>query len=414
MQVMELQAIMPNQEGSQREPQRFRSDLEPAVVSQGAVSDAGGSENEEVGSETSNEASQDADDAGDDGVSEESDDSGPDYVEGESEDDEGESEDDEDESENGEGGSEYDEGESDADERALWPSWNLSSRVLKNTRDLAWIPHAQERSLVWPPMLLVCTNGLNDVKDAALSNVRAFLAEKGLQAEAANLTENVCWEGNMSYHLLVLPPTGIAFAAAKAVDEFYQYSEDADDLENPVCYYPSLRDMVDIRNARIPASSRRFVQKLCYHGMAIDEWKDLEVDLLLDDGICVGRGVCRTHETNDYVSGRLRTSHVRVQVLDVVDNWIPLDWKGSIRQWNTKNVLYNGVSLFDRLWQHSGKNPPGLSYCEDIEPDISRIQHGELKDQPLTTVQHGSIVGPLFSNCKVCLERNIGFIQMFR
>lgn len=174
----------------------------------------------------------------------------------------------------------------------------------------------------------------------------------------------------MFYYLFVLLLIGIVFVVVKVVDEFYQYSEDVDDLENFVCYYFSLRDMVDIRNVRIFVFFWWFVQKLCYYGMVIDEWKDFEVDFFLDDGICVGWGVCCIYEMNDYVSGRLCILYVCVQVLDVVDNWIFFDWKGFICQWNIKNVLYNGVFLFDCLWQYSGKNLLGFFYCEDIELDI--------------------------------------------
>ena len=238
----------------------------------------------------------------------------------------------------------------------------------------------EEQSLVWPPMLLVCIRGL-DAKNEALGAMRECLVGKGFQAESILHTEFVCCEGNTFYDLFVLPPTGLSFAAAKAADGITKGAF--------TCYYPSLKDIVDIKNSRMPEFSRRFIPNLRYHGMGRQAWRHLRVDLLHDDGMCVARGLCWEVEPSDLVHGEvLGDLHVGVEVMDIVgDNSLSLEsWKGSRRRWKTASVLHNGVSLSERLRQHTCSRASG-SYCKDSEGDLN-VQKAQavLKDQLLTSV----------------------------
>lgn len=69
-----------------------------------------------------------------------------------------------------------------------------------------------------------------------------------------------------------------------------------------------------------------------------------------------------------------------------------------MRRWKTRIVVFDGVSLFERLQQHEYQSRLGF-YSEDITQDISSIQqtHGVSKNQSLTIVALWSSI------CKVCL-----------
>ena len=117
-------------------------------------------------------------------------------------------------------------------------AWSVSCEVENCPSGGSFL--SEDQSLVWPPMLLVCIRGLES-RIEALDGVRECLVGKGLQVEVLTLVEFVCCEGNTFYDLFVLPPTGLSFAAAKAVDGIIKGAY--------TCYYPSLKDMVDVKNA---------------------------------------------------------------------------------------------------------------------------------------------------------------------
>jgi hypothetical protein len=85
--------------------------------------------------------------------------------------------------------------------------------------------------------------------------------------------------------LLMLSLSGSSFAAAKNVDGFYSGSK----IRMHTACCPSLKDMLDIENGRVPALSHRFVHYLNYHGMAREAWSGLSVELVGSEyGTCVG------------------------------------------------------------------------------------------------------------------------------
>ena len=50
-------------------------------------------------------------------------------------------------------------------------------------------------------------------------------------------------------------------------------------------WYPSLKDMLNIKNSRVPEFSRRFARyNLNYHGMSREAWSGLSVDLVRGEG----------------------------------------------------------------------------------------------------------------------------------
>lgn len=241
------------------------------------------------------------------------------------------------------------------------PDWSVNAQTYRLWSDGRCAYNAAEQTLVWPPMLLLCTStGLSEkLLDEEICWARNMLAAEGISSTSLTETKHVCSEGDASYHLMVLPPSGQSFAAAKSVDM------ECEDETGVVAFYPSLKDILDIKNGRVPEFSRRWVPGLQNHGRSRLEWVDLELNLVGDDGVCVGRGKCQKFLESDCVDGEpLGGSHIGVRILDVVEDLLPRHWKGSLRRWRNTHALYHGVSLCECLrqfWQPESED----QFCED-------------------------------------------------
>lgn len=226
-----------------------------------------------------------------------------------------------------------------------------------------------EDSLVWPPMLFVCMHE-DDFLTTESEYLRRWLVNKK-QIDIVKHIPRVCSEGYAVWDLFILPPTGAAFAAALEMDE-WTFME-----AGYRCVYASVRDIWDIKAGRIPERSRRDLSLLRYCGMAREEWVGLHVELLGDDGTCVGQGVCQASQPQDYFHDAiLGDSHVGVSIttsegLEAVDG----SSSAINRRWKSTHVLFEDVSLSQRLDQYvksqdphereqwSGCRPVAASWC---------------------------------------------------
>ena len=115
-------------------------------------------------------------------------------------------------------------------------------------------------------------------------------------------------------------------------------------------YYSEFEADVEHQTAIVVASAEEEAIPPC-EGYSREQWVDLDVVLVNGCGIPVADGICRNSNPTDCIDANpLGEEDVGVCILNSLHALeVPAGWRFSLRRWPLRNVLHDGVSL----WNHS-------------------------------------------------------------
>ena len=131
-----------------------------------------------------------------------------------------------------------------------------------------------------------------------------------------------------------------------------------------------------------------------------EEWVGLHVELLGDDGTCVGQGMCKASQPEDYFHG---DSHVGISIT-TSESLKAVDGSSAInRRWKTTHLLFENVSLSQRLDQCvKSKDPHEREEMLWLSPRCSKLVPKKKINVALSSEECLNSLVPLVCGSELC------------